>query len=133
MRRFTVDSKEFSEINITPFTDVVLVLLIIFMIASPILVTGALKIKLPVANSSETVVKKNIEVFINDKNEIYINNKIVPVYQLETVLKTEYMIKSNSEVIVNGDNNITHGTFIHILDIVKKSGATKLLIGTIKK
>ena len=133
MRRFTVDSKEFSEINITPFTDVVLVLLIIFMIASPILVTGALKIKLPVANSSETVVKKNIEVFINDKNEIYINNKIVPVDQLETVLKTEYMIKSNSEVIVNGDNNITHGTFIHILDIVKKSGATKLLIGTIKK
>jgi biopolymer transport protein TolR len=133
MRRFEIDSKEFSEINITPFTDVVLVLLIIFMIASPILVTGALKIKLPVAESSETVVKKNIEVFINDKNEIYVNNKIVPVNQLETILKTEYSIKNNSEVIINGDNNITHGSFIHILDIVKRSGATKLLIGTIKK
>jgi biopolymer transport protein ExbD len=133
MRRFEIDSKEFSEINITPFTDVVLVLLIIFMIASPILMTGALKIKLPVAESSETVVKKNVEVFINEKNEIYVNNKIVPVNQLETILKTEYAIKNNTEVIVNGDNSITHGSFIHILDIVKRSGASKLLIGTIKK
>jgi biopolymer transport protein ExbD len=133
MRRFEIDSKEFSEINITPFTDVVLVLLIIFMIASPILVSGALNIKLPVASTSETVIKKNIEVFINDKNEIYVNNKIVPVNQLETILKTEYSIKNNSEVIINGDANITHGSFIHILDIVKRSGATKLLIGTIKK
>ena len=133
MRRFEIDSKEFSEINITPFTDVVLVLLIIFMIASPILVTGALKIKLPVAESSETIVKKNIEVFINDKNEVYVNNKVVPENQLETILKTEYSIKNNSEVIINGDSKITHGSFIHILDIVKRSGATKLLIGTIKK
>ena len=133
MRRFEIDSKEFSEINITPFTYVVLVLLIIFMIASPILVTGALKIKLPVAESSETIVKKNIEVFINDKNEIYVNDKVVPENQLETILKTEYSIKNNSEVIINGDSKITHGSFIHILDIVKRSGATKLLIGTIKK
>jgi biopolymer transport protein ExbD len=133
MRRFEIDSKEFSEINITPFTDVVLVLLIIFMIASPILVTGALKIKLPVAESSETIVKKNIEVFINDKNEVYVNNKVVPENQLETILKTEYSLKNNSEVIINGDSKITHGSFIHILDIVKRSGATKLLIGTIKK
>ena len=133
MRRFTVDSKEFSEINITPFTDVVLVLLIIFMIASPILVTGALKIKLPVANSSESVVKKNVEVSINDKNEIFVNNKPVAESQLETILKTEYAVKNNTEVIVNGDNRITTGTFIHVLDIIKKSGASKLLIGTIKK
>ena len=133
MRRFQVDSKEFSEINITPFTDVVLVLLIIFMIASPILVTGALKIKLPVADTSESVVKKNVEVSINDKNEIFVNNKPVPESQLETILKTEFAVKNNTEVIVNGDNRITTGTFIHVLDIIKKSGATKLLIGTIKK
>jgi biopolymer transport protein ExbD len=133
MRRFKVDSKEFSEINITPFTDVVLVLLIIFMIASPILVTGALKIKLPVADSSENVVKKNVELMINNKMEVYVNNKLIPENQLETVLKTEYAVKNNTEVIVNGDAEITHGYFIHILDIVKKSGATKLLIGTIKK
>jgi biopolymer transport protein ExbD len=133
MRRFQVDSKEFSEINITPFTDVVLVLLIIFMIASPILVTGALKIKLPVADTSESVVKKNVEVSINDKNEIFVNNKQVPENQLENILKTEFAVKNNTEVIVNGDNRITTGTFIHVLDIIKKSGASKLLIGTIKK
>ena len=133
MRRFTVDSKEFSEINITPFTDVVLVLLIIFMIATPILVTGALKIKLPVADTSESVVKKNVEVSVNDKNEIFVNNKLVPEDQLENILKTEYALKNNTEVIINGDNRITTGTFIHVLDLVKKSGASKLLIGTIKK
>ena len=51
MRRYKIDEKEFSEINITPFTDVVLVLLLIFMIASPFLVVGALKVKLPEAST----------------------------------------------------------------------------------
>lgn len=133
MRRYKLEAKEFSEINITPFTDVVLVLLIIFMIASPFLVTGAMKVKLPQATTSENVVKKNVEVFVTAKNEIIVDEATIPENQLEAVLKVKYSIKGNNEVVVNADNTVTHGTFIKILDIVKKSGASKLLIGTIKK
>lgn len=133
MRRYKLEAKEFSEINITPFTDVVLVLLIIFMIASPFLVTGAMKVKLPQATTSENVVKKNVEVFVTGKNEIIVDEATIPENQLEDVLKVKYSIKGNNEVVVNADNTVTHGTFIRILDIVKRSGASKLLIGTIKK
>lgn len=133
MRRYKLEAKEFSEINITPFTDVVLVLLIIFMIASPFLVTGALKVKLPQATTSENVVKKNVEVFVTAKNEIIVDEATIPENQLEDVLKVQYSVKRNNEVVVNADNLVTHETFIRILDIVKRSGASKLLIGTIKK
>lgn len=133
MRRYKLEAKEFSEINITPFTDVVLVLLIIFMIASPFLVTGAMKVKLPQATTSENVVKKNVEVFVTGKNEIIVDEATIPENQLEAVLKVKYSVARNSEVVVNADNTVTHGTFIRILDIVKRSGASKLLIGTIKK
>ena len=133
MRRYKLEQKEFSEINITPFTDVVLVLLIIFMIASPFLVTGAMKVKLPQASTSENIVKRNVEVFVTENNEISVDDVVIPENQLEAVLKVKYSIKNNNEVVVNADSKVTHGTFIRILDIVKKSGASKLLIGTIKK
>jgi biopolymer transport protein ExbD len=90
MRRYKLESKEFSEINITPFTDVVLVLLIIFMIASPFLVTGAMKVKLPQASTSENVVKKNVEIFVDANNNITVDDVKIPENQLEQVLKVKY-------------------------------------------
>ena len=69
MRRYRLDQKEFSEINITPFTDVVLVLLIIFMITSPFLITGSFKVKLPQSTSAETDINKGVEVYMDEKND----------------------------------------------------------------
>ena len=70
MRRHKLDEKEFSEINITPFTDVVLVLLIIFMITSPFLISGSFKVKLPQSANSETEINKGVEIYLDEKNQI---------------------------------------------------------------
>ncbi|MGE5683181.1 MAG: ExbD/TolR family protein [Bacillota bacterium] len=132
--RYRLDEHEFSEINITPFTDVVLVLLLIFMIASPFLVSGALKVKLPEASSSETVDTRDrsIEVYLNDKNQIYINDKQVDLNELQMSLQVEFLNKTNKEVIIKADKNALHGSFVQLLDVLKKSGATKFLIATAK-
>jgi biopolymer transport protein ExbD len=130
MRRHQLSEKEFSEINITPFTDVVLVLLIIFMITSPFLITGSFKVKLPQSTNSDTEITKGAEIYLNDRNEISINGKIVSYAELYSTLQNEFNRTGTKEVIVKADKNVRHGSFIQLLDALKSAGAVKLLIAT---
>lgn len=133
MRRYNLEEKEFSEINITPFTDVILVVLIIFMITSPILISGALKVKLPQASSSETVLNNSIQIYLDSKNEIYIDDKLITLDELPERLKAEFSNKKTTEVIINADQGVIYGKVVNLLDVIKNSGATKLLMATVKQ
>lgn len=130
MRRYKLDEKEFSEINITPFTDVVLVLLIIFMITSPFLISGSYKVKLPQSTNAETDVDKGVEVYLNENNEVTINGKTVPSVEIAATVSNEFIKRSTKDVIIKADKNVKHGSFIQLLDELKKAGAVKLLIAT---
>lgn len=130
MRRYKLELKEFSEINITPLTDVMLVLLIIFMVASPILVSGVLKVKLPTSSSSETGMKDNVTIFLTEKNQIFINDNLIIEKDLQSVLKNEFLRTGKTDVILNADVSVTYGEVVRILDLVKGAGATKLMFGT---
>lgn len=133
MRRFKIDEKEFSEINITPLTDVVLVLMLIFMIASPFLIVGAFKVKLPKASTAESVNSKNIEVFLDSSNKIYLDNKNVTMSELLLQIQLKLQNNPDQSVIIKADKEVFHGNFISLLDELKKAGVTKFLIGTSKK
>jgi biopolymer transport protein ExbD len=133
MRRFKIDEKEFSEINITPLTDVVLVLMLIFMIASPFLIVGAFKVKLPNASTSESVNNKNIEVFLDSSNKIYLDNRNVTMSELLLQIQLKLQTNPDQSVIIKADKGVFHGNFISLLDELKKAGVTKFLIGTSKK
>jgi biopolymer transport protein ExbD len=133
MRRYKMDEKEFSEINITPFTDVVLVLLLIFMIASPLLVTGALKIKLPEASTAENINEKNIEIFMDSANKVYMDNKEMNMTELIIQVQGRVQSKPGTSVVIKADKEVYHGNFIYLLDELKKAGITKFLIATSKK
>lgn len=131
-RRFKLEEKEFSEINITPFTDVILVLLIIFMITSPFLMSGSFKVKLPESTTAESEISQAAEVYLNDANEIFVNNQKITLEELPVFMGVEFSRKGNKDVIVKADKNVKHGTFIQMLDALKKSGAAKLLIAASK-
>ncbi len=133
MRRYKPDEKEFSEINITPLTDVILVVLIIFMITSPFLITGALKVKLPQASSAKTTIRNDVEIYLTDKNQIYLDNKIVNISELPSELRADFVSKNNRDVIVKADKDAVYGSVVQLLDALKNAGATKLLMATIKK
>ncbi|MBI5730265.1 MAG: biopolymer transporter ExbD [Ignavibacteriales bacterium] len=130
MRRYKIDEKEFSEINITPFTDVVLVLLIIFMITSPFLITGSYKVKLPQSTNSETDMSKGVEVYLTENNEVLINSKVIQLQDVQWNVKNEFESLGTKDVIIKADKNVKHGSFIQLLDELKKAGAVKLLIST---
>jgi biopolymer transport protein TolR len=130
MRRYRIDEKEFSEINITPFTDVILVLLLIFMITSPYLITGALKVKLPKSVNAESTSGRDIEVLLNDRNQIFFNDHQVTLSQLQTEIQVEFLKRNNRDVIIKADKNSLHGYFVQLVDVLKSAGASKFLIAT---
>jgi biopolymer transport protein ExbD len=129
-RRNSSDNHVMSEINITPFTDVVLVLLIIFMITSPVIISGGLNIKLPKAAAVSHVASENITVTLNTKHEILLNGQKVTEEALPAKLNAMIINSGRKQVIVNADYRLTHGWVVRILDIIKGSGAEKILIGT---
>lgn len=131
-RRYTINEKEFSEINITPFTDVILVLLIIFMITSPFLISGAFHVKLPTAASSESQVNQSVEVFLTAQNKVMLGNREVPLDNLSAELQKEYFSRGNKDVIIKADKDVLHGNFVRLLDKIKISGAGKILVATTK-
>jgi biopolymer transport protein ExbD len=133
MRRYKVDEKEFSEINITPFTDVILVVLIIFMITSPFLITGAMKVKLPQSTTAETTVNNSIQVYLTDKNQIFLNDHQVDLAQLPADLQIEFAQKNSRDVIIKADKNAIYGSVVQLMDALKNAGAQKLLMATVKQ
>jgi len=133
MRRRRRNSSEggvMSEINITPFTDVVLVLLIIFMITSPAIISGGMSIKLPKAAASSHTASQKITVTLNIQKKMFLNGQEVNDEQLPVRLNALFYQNAEKQVIVNADYRLTHGWVVHVFDLIKSAGADKILIGT---
>jgi len=114
-----------NDINITPFVDVVLVLLVIFMVTAPIMVKESMNINLPKAKSTEKTQTKTMAVGISKTGQILLNGKLIDLtllYDRAVKLKKEF---PNIQVVINADKESTHGVVIKVLDQVKLAGITK--------
>jgi len=130
MRKYKIEDTEFSEINITPFTDVVLVLLLIFMVASPIIVSGGLKINLPKAKAADKNQSQTNILYYTKNKDIYLNSEKMDINVLYEKAKSNFKKRNNYEVIVNADEDVKHGEVIMLIDIIKRAGANKFMIAT---
>jgi len=115
-----------SEINIIPFTDVVLVILIIFMITTPMLVQSSIKVNLPESSlNSPREAAKTIEITIKDNGDIYLDEKhvrdLVALRDLLLALPIQ-----NSPVVVKGDKVASYGVIAQVLGLAQKLGAKSL-------
>jgi len=121
------------EINITPLTDVMLVLLIIFMVTTPFIIQGNIKINLPSAKApSDETQDKNIVIGITSEGAIFLNGKQVKNdKELETGIKRIVDATGNRKVIIEGDKMAFHGEMVKVMGIAKNAGADKLAITTI--
>lgn len=133
IRRYRAEEKEFSDINITPFTDVILVLLLIFMITSPFILTSSFNIKLPRAINSDGAIDNSIKVTLDANYKIYFNNKPISIVDLPELLKNEYVVKNNKTVVIEADESIVYGSFIQLIDAIKQTNPDRLLIATKKE
>ena len=119
-----------SDINVTPFVDVMLVLLIIFMVTAPLLSSG-IKINLPESSSVLKNEKKDpVTVSINNKGEIFIQKKKFTSQQLIQKLKLLKENNKNLKIYIKGDKSLDYGKVMDLMSLINKSGFTKVALVT---
>ena len=116
-----------AEINITPLTDIFLVLLIIFMITSSAIVESGGKVNLPSAVKTQSE-PRGTTVTITPGHEIYVNQKKVSETNLENSLREVLDASPDKIVILRGDRAVLLGEAVRVLSIVKKAGASEIAI-----
>lgn len=116
-----------AEINITPLTDIFLVLLIIFMITSSAIVESGGKVNLPSAVKTQSE-PRGTTVTITPNHEIYVNQKRVNEANLENALTEVFNASPEKIVILRGDREVLLGEAVRVLSIVKKAGASEIAI-----
>lgn len=121
MKRERRSSKLIAEINITPFTDVVLVLLIIFMIATPFIYQSSVKVQLPKASKSEES-SRDILININAQGEVFLDDTKLDLETLKYKLTARVKNKPGTSVIINGDKNVRYDAVIQVMDVLNQSG-----------
>jgi len=128
MNRRMKKPKIMAEINITPFTDVVLVLLIIFMIATPFIYQSSMNVQLPQASKSEETTRDMI-VTINSRGELFLDNTKMDLNTLKTKLSAAVRSKPNASVIINGDRNVRYDSVIQVMDALTRAGVKNPALG----
>lgn len=115
-----------SDINVTPFVDVMLVLLVIFMVTAPMMMQGV-DVSLPKTTSEPLIAKKeNLIITINTKNQIFINDYQVDLDYLQEKLKKILEGRENREVYLRADQKIPYGFVVSVMAEVKAAGVDKL-------
>ena len=115
-----------SQINVTPFVDVMLVLLIIFMVTAPMMMEG-INVTLPEASSKPLALeKKPLVISINPDNKIFISNFNVTIENLGEKLKKILDGKTNREVFLKADKNISYGMVVRVMSEIKAAGIENL-------
>jgi len=117
-----------SEINVTPFVDVVLVLLIIFMITAPILQSG-IEVDVPKTKTVREIIEQRIVVTVDKGQKVYIGNDPVNIHQLGSKLKSQ-LKKPQDSVFLRCDETVPFGTFATVIDTLRQSGISNISIVT---
>jgi biopolymer transport protein TolR len=121
------NSKEFmSEINVTPFVDVMLVLLIIFMVTAPMMVQG-LTVDLPEATAKPLdSEKEHLVITIDKEHQVHINDYQVTLESLSAKLSKILQGRSDRDVYLKADKNIPYGIVVQVMAEVKGAGVENL-------
>jgi biopolymer transport protein TolR len=115
-----------SDINVTPFVDVMLVLLIIFMVTAPMMMQGV-NVSLPQATSKPLPAETDqLIITITKDNQIFINDTQVTLNFLQERLKIIIENRINREVYLKADKRIAYGMVVRVMSEIKEAGVEKL-------
>lgn len=131
MRPNARKQKLIAEINITPFTDVILVLLIIFMITTPLILQSNIRVSLPSSVSGEPMEEsRQINIMITNEGIIYLDNKMISRKTLKNDVAILHQADPDLEVILFSDKMVRFKDIVGVLDILNELGVKNLNIAT---
>jgi len=120
------DKRLLSEINVTPFVDVMLVLLIIFMVTAPMMIQG-MDVELPKTTARAIDDKEeNIVITIDRHKNIFVNNARIPQPQIQKYMQHLKETAAGREVLLRADRSIPYGLVVEIMAQIRAAGIEKL-------
>lgn len=122
--------KGFSDINITPMVDVMLVLLVIFMVTAPMMTTGV-TVDLPDSNAQPVAGQDEpLTITITSDGKVYIQKTPVTIKELRAKLVAVASAKKDTRIFVRGDRAVDYGKIMHVVGEVNAAGLTKVALIT---
>ncbi|HEY4580852.1 MAG TPA: biopolymer transporter ExbD [Candidatus Acidoferrales bacterium] len=118
-----------SDINIVPFVDVMLVLLIIFMITAPILQSG-IDVSLPKTRTVREITEERLVVTINRAQLVYLGNEPVNIHELGGKIRAQMRNPQTDAVFLRCDETVSFGTFATVVDTLRQSGIDNVSVVT---
>jgi biopolymer transport protein ExbD/biopolymer transport protein TolR len=118
-----------SDINITPFVDVVLVLLIIFMVTAPVLQSG-IEVNVPKTRTVKQISDERLVISITKGQEVYLNNDHVKLDELGNLLHQKIRDPRGQALYVRADKDVAFGAFATVMSTVQAAGISNISVVT---
>jgi biopolymer transport protein ExbD/biopolymer transport protein TolR len=118
-----------SEINITPFVDVVLVLLVMFMVTAPILQSG-IEVDVPKTKTVKEITEERLVITIDKDQRVFLGNDPININEIADRLHEKIRDPQGQSVFIRSDENVPFGAFATVMDAVKQTGITNVSIVT---
>jgi len=129
--QFSERTKTDASLDITPVVDTVFNLLIFFALSLNFIVTPGIKVNLPDAVTEEIIREREEVIIVMDKNDsIFINGNPVSFDQISSVLTKSAQENKDTLVIIQADQEVSHGKVVRMMDTAKRAGLTRLAIAT---
>lgn len=131
-RRSRRSRRLMSEINVTPMVDVMLVLLIVFMVAAPMLTVG-IPLDLPETEGAAPLnytAQDPIIISVDDQGKVFLSDTEIATNKLVDKLRAVTENNANTRIFVRGDSKINYGAVVQVVDIVTTAGFTRATLVT---
>ena len=127
---FSKRHRQMSEINVTPFVDVMLVLLVVFMVTAPLLTVGV-PIDLP--NSQANNLPENntpLSITIDDQGKVYLQDEEVDLRQLVARITVIFENRKEDRIYVHGDESVSYGRVMQVMGLLNGNGFSRVALVT---
>jgi len=132
--RYGGKEEEEVRVDVTPLVDMMFQFLIFFLLTTTFVSNAGFEVDLPKSSTAEHLMEaKDIVVVITPSKELLYNQEQVSETELAGILEQEHGTRPDVTVIVQADQSVDHGRVIHIMDIIRKAGFSKLAVATLSQ
>jgi biopolymer transport protein ExbD/biopolymer transport protein TolR len=123
------ERRALADINVTPFVDVVLVLLIIFMLTAPILQSG-IEVAVPKTKTVKEITEERLVITIDRQQRVFLGNDPININEIGKTLRRKIRDPQNQSIFLRADEEVPFGAFATVMDAVKQAGISNVSIVT---
>lgn len=127
------DDDVISQINIIPFVDIVLVLLIIFMVTSTAIVKAAIKVELPKAANAGEAAVTTVNLVVTESRELFLDGDPVTRERAAEILRERVKADKTLQAVISADKRLPYGDVVSVIDFVKGNGVTAFALNIEKQ